>query len=181
MWQHRSLSSWHAGNSLCQFRHIITVSDGVHCWRSRERLLTAKPALEAATSGHGSRDVQECRTSDVLVRHWKCLWRQKTGEENGGNFILPEAQQKQTLTPPPCATLDSAMEHPDCAMLQDLCSPLQLPPPSPWRKIQRLLAAVVQEPWAKPVGLCVWPCAPQCLVCRHSQPLSTACCCDLCS
>lgn len=37
--QHTSLSSWHAGNSLCQFRRIITESDGVHCWRSRERLL----------------------------------------------------------------------------------------------------------------------------------------------
>lgn len=26
------------------------------------------------------------------------------------------------------------MEHPDCAMLQDPCSPLQLPPPSPLEK-----------------------------------------------
>lgn len=80
------------------------VSDGVCCWRIRERLLKAKPALEAASSGHGSGDVRNCRTSHVLVSHRKCLQRQKAGEENEsmwGNLILPQTQQKHPLYPCP--------------------------------------------------------------------------------
>lgn len=78
--------------------------------------------------------VQNCTCSGQTLEMpseaegWGRKWK------HGGNFILPEAQQKQTLALPPCATLDSAIEHPDCAVLWDLCSPLQLPPASPLQK-----------------------------------------------